>query len=81
MNPEVHSPDTNGDAQCVVCGKDMAGTRASALMYVEGRPLPVCCPLCLDAYQKAPERFARRASAQEALREAQRLLGLKDTVW
>lgn len=67
------------EQHCVVCGKDMSGTRAAATFFVEGRSFPVCCPLCLSAYQNAPERFKARLAAHEALREAQRLLGLKES--
>jgi len=69
-----------GEQVCVVCGKDLSDTRPTAVLYVEGRALPVCCPLCFEAYQKSPKRFADRASVQETLREAQRLLGMNE-IW
>lgn len=42
---------------CVVCGKGLRPGEALATMHQEGRKLPICCPLCLEAYQKARSRI------------------------
>lgn len=54
---------------CVVCGKGLRPGEALATMHQVGRKLPICCPLCLEAYQQDPkphlERLARRTLLQE----------------
>lgn len=49
---------------CVVCGKGLRPGEALATMHQDGSKLPICCPLCLETYQKDPkpclERLARR---------------------
>jgi hypothetical protein len=54
---------------CVVCGKALKPGEALAKMHKEGRKLLICCPLCLDAYEKDPnlylERLAKRTLARE----------------
>ncbi len=50
---------------CIVCGKALRPGEALANMPQGESKLPICCPLCLEAYQKDPqpylERFAKRA--------------------
>ena len=50
---------------CAVCGKGLRSGEALATLHQEGYKLPICCPLCLEAYQKDPkpylERLARRS--------------------
>jgi ribosomal protein L24E len=54
---------------CVVCGKGLRPGEALATMHQDGRKLPICCPLCLEAYQNDPkpylERMAKRALSRE----------------
>jgi len=49
---------------CVVCGKGLKPGEALATMHEKGSKLPICCPLCLESYQKNPkfylERLAKR---------------------
>ena len=60
-----------GDVErtCVVCGKSLRSEEALAVMHQEGHKLPICCPLCLEAYEKDPkpylERFAKRILLDE----------------
>ncbi len=55
---------------CVVCGKAVRSGEALVTMHREGHKFPICCPLCLEAYQADPnqyfERLAKRALAQTA---------------
>lgn len=59
----------NEDLACVVCGKGLRVGEALATMHVEETKLPICCPLCLEAYQKDPkphiERYAKRVLLRE----------------
>jgi hypothetical protein len=65
--------DTIGDEDlsktCVVCGKSLHRGEALATMHQGETKLPICCPLCLEAYQADPkpylERLARRTLMQE----------------
>jgi hypothetical protein len=60
---------------CIVCGKRLKPGEALATMHQGGSKLPLCCPLCLETYQKDPqpylERLAKRALLQD-LRNAVR---------
>lgn len=51
-------PSSNEDA-CVVCGKSTEGDRGFAHRYHDGRRFAVCCPLCLQMFERASDRFAR----------------------
>ena len=54
---------------CIVCGKGLRAGEALAKMHQGESKLPICCPLCLEAYQKDPQpcldRFAKRATLRE----------------
>ena len=54
---------------CVVCGKALRPGEALVKMHQSGSKLPICCPLCLEAYQKDPKPYleclARRTLLQE----------------
>lgn len=54
---------------CVVCGKGLRPGEALATMHQEGRKLPICCPLCLDAYQSDPKSYIDRLVKRTFLRE------------
>ncbi|HWA24870.1 MAG TPA: hypothetical protein VG734_04275 [Lacunisphaera sp.] len=43
---------------CTVCGKDLTNTGGMARLYHDGKAYPVCCPVCMDLFQRAPKRFA-----------------------
>jgi hypothetical protein len=57
---------------CAVCGKDLRQGEALATMHQDGHKLPICCPLCFEAYEADPkqylERLAKRTLAQELQR-------------
>jgi hypothetical protein len=54
---------------CIVCGKGLRPVEALAKMHQGESKLPICRPLCLEAYQKDPQpyldRFAKRALLRE----------------
>jgi ribosomal protein L24E len=54
MNPAGHNEES-----CAVCGKAVAEGLCTAHVYHDGRRFPLCCPMCLDLFQRAPGRFAR----------------------
>ncbi len=45
------------EKNCLVCGKDVDHGGGFSRLNVKGRMIALCCPLCLDVYQKTPERF------------------------
>jgi hypothetical protein len=64
MNPS----DTNLE-NCAVCGKSTEGSAAFAHLYHHGRRFPLCCPLCVDAFERHRDRFAQGACRQTLLEE------------
>ena len=49
----------SSDISCAVCGKDLANTPGVAHLYHEGRRFALCCPMCIEMFQRAPARYAR----------------------
>ncbi len=62
---------TEGES-CVVCGKALKPGEALATMHEGESKLPICCPLCLEAYQKDPKHYLERLAKQTLLRELHR---------
>ncbi len=60
-------------AACVVCGKALRPGEALATMHQEGRKLPICCPLCLEAYQTDPKPYLERLARRTLVRELKNL--------
>ncbi len=58
---------------CVVCGKGMKPGEELAVRHEGDRKLPICCPLCLEAYQEDPKPYLERLAKQTLLRELHRL--------
>jgi hypothetical protein len=54
----------NAAETCIVCGKPLKPGDAQATLHHGESKLPICCPLCLETYQKNPapylERLAKR---------------------
>lgn len=61
---------------CVVCGKGLRPGEALAKLHQGGHQLPVCCPLCLEAYQNDPKPYLERMAKRALFRELHRT---KDT--
>ena len=45
---------------CFVCGKCLAGACAYARLKCGESTVALCCPLCLETFQKNPEDWTRR---------------------
>lgn len=54
---------------CIVCGKGLRPGEALAKMHQGESKLPICCPLCLEAYQNDPQRYLDRFAKRALLRE------------
>ena len=58
----MHHPPASSAA------KDRPG-EALAKMHQGESTLPICCPLCLEAYQKDPQPYLDRLAKRALLRE------------
>ncbi len=54
---------------CIVCGKGLRPGEALATLHESETKLPICCPLCLEAYQKDPRPYLERLAKRALLRE------------
>jgi len=54
---------------CIVCGKSADGDRDFSHVYHKGRRFSLCCPLCLQLFQRAPDRFAAGERCKSLLDE------------
>ena len=60
----------NADGEpCIVCGKSTEGTGSFAHLYHEGRRFALCCPMCLQMFERARDRFARGDRPQSLIDE------------
>lgn len=59
---------TDGET-CIVCGKSTEGTAGFAHLYHDGRRCALCCPMCLQLFERAPDRFARGDRPQSLIEE------------
>lgn len=53
------APENSPTERCVVCGQGVSESGACAHLYEDGRRFAVCCPICMEMFNRAPERFAR----------------------
>lgn len=60
MNHDAILAYYNGDEMCVVCGKGLRPGETLATLHERGSKLPICCPLCLEAYRKDPKLYLTR---------------------
>lgn len=58
---------SDAEETCTVCGNVPVGSRRFARLYHQGVPFSLCCPMCIDLFQRAPERFARGERPQTVL--------------
>lgn len=69
----MNSEDTIGyrdeGETCIVCGKGLKPREALATMHQGGSKLPLCCPLCLETYQKDPKPYLERLAKRTLLQE------------
>lgn len=73
------SDEATGTEACVVCGKPAEGGRDFSHLYHEGRRFALCCPLCIQLFQRAPARFASGESPKSLVEELLDELKWKDS--
>ena len=71
-------PDKAGE-QCVVCGKSVEGGRGYARIKHGERMVALCCPLCLESFQKAPQDYLRQQETANELRAIYKALRPKNS--
>ena len=52
------SEESTGVETCTVCGKSADSNHDFTHLYHGGHRFPLCCPLCIQMFQRAPDRFA-----------------------
>jgi len=50
--------DESPDTCCAVCGKDVSHVPGVTHLYHDSRRFALCCPMCVEMFQRAPARFA-----------------------
>lgn len=65
MNPD----DAPGVETCFVCGKAATGDAVFSHLYHDGRRFALCCPVCMQMFQRAPDRFARGEHPQSIVED------------
>ena len=50
----------NWDLRCVVCDKSVQAGGGYCHINVQDRMIALCCPLCLETFQKDPAPYLRR---------------------
>lgn len=63
---DPYIPDYNEET-CVVCGKAVGGGRGYCRLNHEGHMVELCCPLCLETFQKG-------GGIHDTIREGNRVL-------
>jgi len=57
-----------GIPACAVCGKNVQGGGGFARLNHQGRMVELCCPLCLETFQRDPIPFLRRLEKTDFFR-------------
>ena len=55
---EINQPE-NWDQHCIVCQKSVDHGGGMAHFKVEGEMVALCCPLCIETFNKDPKRYLR----------------------
>mgnify|MGYP003590600281 CR=1 FL=1 len=61
MQPE---PETT-DARCLVCDKNVEHGEGFCRILVEEMMIALCCPLCLETYNKDKDRYAAKLHTRQ----------------
>lgn len=73
------STENTGNEACAVCGKSAEGSPSFSHLYHERRRFALCCPVCVQMFQRAPDRFARGESPKTIMEELLDELKWKNT--
>lgn len=68
----------SGIETCIVCGKSAEGATSFAHIHHEGRRFALCCPMCIQMFERHRDRFARGDRPQSLLDELTREITWKN---
>ena len=54
---------------CIVCGKAIANESGGIHLYHDSRRFTLCCPMCVQMFQRAAARFASGEHPQSVIEE------------
>lgn len=75
MNGLENIGEENWDQHCIVCDKSVDHGGGMAHFKVEGEMIALCCPLCIETFNKEPKRYL---SLRKLQRSGQSPLGARD---
>ena len=61
------------DDRCAVCGKTISGGRGFAHLKHSGEWITLCCPLCMETFDKSPLAYVNRKKVRKITRPVQKL--------
>jgi hypothetical protein len=67
--PQESPAVSPADGLCAVCGKVIDRNGGLARIYHQGRSFTLCCPLCLQMFQRARDRFIRGERPQSVVED------------
>ena len=76
---ELSPPAASADEPCAVCGKTTEGTNGFMHLYHQSRRFALCCPMCLQMFERARDRFARGDRPQSLLDQLMNEITWKDS--
>jgi len=60
MISDVYRNVYGEDEECIICGKSVAEGRGFAHIKYREEMVPLCCPLCMETFEKNPPVYFRR---------------------
>lgn len=67
MNELENLGEENWDQICIVCHKSVDHGGGMAHFKVEGEMIALCCPLCIETFNKNPKQYLSLRKLQRAL--------------
>ena len=61
------------DDHCSVCGKTVAGGRGFAHLKQGGVWVTLCCPLCMETFEKSPLDYVNKQKVWQITRHSKNL--------
>lgn len=53
------------DTRCIVCGKSVEGGGGMCHVRYENRMVALCCPLCIETFNKDPKHYLALQEIQQ----------------
>ena len=75
MNELGYTSEENWDQHCIVCHKSVDHGGGFAHFKIEGEMVAICCPLCMETFNKEPKRYLTLRKLQRSQIEVQHRKG------